>query len=310
VDNICHTLVGAAFGEAGLKRRTRYGHATLMISANIPDLDVLVFLTDISAVSFRRGWTHGLPAQLLLPFAVASLIWLFGRWRTVREDREPPLRAGWLLLLAYIGVYSHVLLDLLNTYGVRLLAPLEWRWFYGDAVFIVDPWLWLVLGAGVWLAGRQKRPVPARGALVFAACYILAMVISARVARNIVADLWKETRGVAPRALMVGPVPISPFTRDVIIDAGDHYERGTFTWLPVGLTFDSERIAKNATRPEAAAARQRSQDVREFLVWARFPFWIIEESAEGRRVVVADMRFADAAGAAGARFVARTVLPP
>src|SRR5688572_3695964 len=173
VDNICHTLVGAALGEAGLKQRTRYGHATLMISANIPDLDVLVFLTDISSVSFRRGWTHGLPAQLLLPFAVASLFWLFARWRTVRDDGDPPLRVGWLVLLACIGVYSHVLLVLLNTYGVRLLAPLEWRWFYGDAIFIVDPWLWLVLGAGVWLARRQRRPVPARGALVFAACYIL-----------------------------------------------------------------------------------------------------------------------------------------
>ena len=55
MDNVCHTLVGAAFGEAGLKRRTRFGGATLMIAANLPDLDVLVFTTDVPSVAFRRG---------------------------------------------------------------------------------------------------------------------------------------------------------------------------------------------------------------------------------------------------------------
>ena len=307
MDNICHTLVGAAFGEAGLKQRTRYGSAALMVSANVPDLDVLVFLTDVSAVSFRRGWTHGLPAQWLLPLAVATLFWSIAQFQRPHEG-GPPVRAAWLVLLSYVGVYSHVLLDLLNSYGVRLLAPFEWRWFYGDAVFIVDPWLWLVLGGGVWLARRQRRGVPARGALVFAACYILAMVVSARAARGMVADLWRETRGTAPQALMVGPVPISPFAREVIVDAGDHYERGRFTWLPVGLTFDPQRIPKNASRPETSAAREQSRDVREFLVWSRFPFWIIEERPDGIQVVVADMRFAGPSTAAGDRFTARTML--
>jgi hypothetical protein len=32
MDNLCHTLVGAALGEAGLKRRTRFASATLMIA--------------------------------------------------------------------------------------------------------------------------------------------------------------------------------------------------------------------------------------------------------------------------------------
>ena len=54
MDNVCHTLVGAALGRAGLAQRTRFGAAALMISANIPDLDVLVFATNTIAVSFRR----------------------------------------------------------------------------------------------------------------------------------------------------------------------------------------------------------------------------------------------------------------
>ena len=46
MDNLCHTLVGAALAEAGLKRRSPYGTATLLISANLPDVDALVFFTN------------------------------------------------------------------------------------------------------------------------------------------------------------------------------------------------------------------------------------------------------------------------
>ena len=67
MDNVCHTLVGAACGAAGLNRRTRFGAATLMISANIPDVDVLVFATGQPWMEFRRGWTHGILAQIVLP---------------------------------------------------------------------------------------------------------------------------------------------------------------------------------------------------------------------------------------------------
>ncbi len=258
MDNFCHTLVGAAFGEAGLKQRTRFGNATLMISANLPDVDVLSFLTDTDPISFRRGWTHGILAQLTLPLACAAVMYAIGRLRPRRADAGPPLHAGWLLLLSYIGVYSHVFLDFLNNYGVRLLAPVDWRWFYGDALFIADVWLWLALGVGIWLARRQRRPAPARAALAFSVCYIAAMLTSAQAARTVVSDTWREARGIAPRALMVGPLPFTPFTRAVIVDAGDRYETGTFRWWPTSVTFDPEPIPKNAGHPFIKLARRRT----------------------------------------------------
>ena len=79
MDNVCHTLVGAACGAAGLNRRTRFGAATLMISANIPDMDVLVFATNMPWIEFRRGWTHGILAQLALPIALTGVFWLLDR---------------------------------------------------------------------------------------------------------------------------------------------------------------------------------------------------------------------------------------
>ena len=301
MDNVCHTLVGAALGEAGLKQRTRFGSATLMIAANLPDIDVMVFATSTPSVAFRRGWTHGILAQALLPIVLTTLIWLSARGKPDRDD--PPLHLGWVLALSYTGVYSHVLLDLLNNYGVRLLAPLDWRWFYGDAVFILDPWLWLTLGIGVWLARRRSSVAPARKALIVALLYIGVMVVSARLARNIVIDAWRSEHGRPIERLMVGPQPITPLQRGIIVDAGDHYESGTLTLLPTRVTFDPAAVPKNDHRPEVAIARQ-APNIRAFLVWSRFPFWTLESAPGGTMVTVADMRFM----AGGARFSASTLV--
>jgi len=301
MDNVCHTLVGAALGEAGLKRTTRFGTAALMIASNLPDVDVLVFATDTPSVAFRRGWTHGIAAQLLLPVLFAGVLWLVGRRRA--RDGSPPLHAGWLLAISYLGVCVHVWLDYLNTYGVRLLSPVDWRWFYGDAVFIIDPWLWLVLGAGVWLARRRSTQMPSRVALVTATCYIAVMLIAARSARGIVEEGWTRDHGAPPQAVMVGPRPLA-FTRDVIIDAGSHYESGTFTW-PSSVALSPERIPKNDDRPEVAVAREAA-NVRGFLVWSRFPFWQLEPADGGTRVTVADARFMGRGGL----FTASTIVTP
>ena len=317
MDNLCHTLTGAALGYAGLRRTTRLANATLMIAANLPDLDVLVFATDTPSIAFRRGWTHGVLAQLLLPAALTGVMLLVDhvrRRRTAVVDLSgPPLRAGWLLLLAYIGIYSHVFLDFLNNYGVRLLAPFDWRWFYGDTLFIIDPWLWLVFGAGVWASRRRRTSAPARLALTVAVFYIGAMLISARTARAVVIDAWSEAHGSAPQALMVGPVPINPFDRQIIVDAGAHYATGGFSWLTSPrVIFAGQQIPKDDAHPAVAAARARPP-LQAFLIWSRFPFYVVEEEGNGTRVSVGDMRFSlanplrDVVGRG--RFTATVVVP-
>jgi inner membrane protein len=305
MDNICHTLVGAALGEAGLKHRTRHGNLTLMIAANLPDIDVLVFATNTLPVSFRRGWTHGVLAQALLPLALTAVVVALSRRRGhpagERTMGDPPVRVLWLLALSYLGLSSHVFLDYLNNYGVRLLAPVDWRWFYGDALFIIDIWLWVMVGAGVWLSRRMSRPAPARGALLFAACYIVAMLVAAGAARASVFEAWRSLRGTAPRAVMVGPLPVTPFQRQVIVDAGDHYESGRFSWSRGSMALSAVTVAKNGAAPEVARARE-STAVRSFLVWSRFPYWELTAADDGTTVTVKDMRFGD-------RFSASVIVP-
>ena len=295
MDNLCHTLVGAACGEAGLKRLTRFGNPALMLAANLPDIDAVVFVSDIPSVAVRRGWTHGVLAQAVLPVVFMAVMLAIDRVRPLQGDGQLRVRAGPMLVLGYVGVLSHVLLDLLNTYGIRLLMPFSERWFYGDAVFIIDPTMWLTLGAGVWLARRLARTMPARVALYLVAAYALLMVASAAAAHDVVARAWRAERGSAARSLMVGPAPFTPLRKAIIVDAGDHYRVGSFEWLPTQVTFAPEAVLKNQNHPAAAMARQ-DPVVRGILRWARFPYYELEEVPGGTRVTLKDMRFGDRVG--------------
>jgi inner membrane protein len=304
VDNVTHTLVGAALGEAGLKRRAGLGMATLMIAANLPDVDVLAIPFG-EGLTFRRGWTHGPLALVVLPvllaLAVVGLDRLQARRGTRPADRLP-VAPGWVLVLAVVGVLSHPFFDWLNTYGIRLLMPFSQEWFYGDAVFIIDPWIWAALGIGVYLSRRRERragaspPRPARLALGSVAAYIALMVAGSRAAEG--AAVWEIERhqqGPAGR-LMAGPVPVNPLRRELIWDVGDAYRFGAVAWTPrPAVTIEAEPLPKRLEHPAVQAAMQRPA-VRDFLRWSRFPFFEVDEHRDRFEVNVGDARFSREAG--------------
>ena len=98
----------------------------------------------------RRGWTHGILAAAVLPLVVALVV--FGAARLWRRPASAMPRLSLLMGLAFVAFLTHPLFDWVNSYGVRLLMPFSGRWFYGDAIFVVDPWLWLIAGAAAFLA--------------------------------------------------------------------------------------------------------------------------------------------------------------
>jgi inner membrane protein len=281
--------------------------ATSMIAANLPDIDVLVFASDVPSVAFRRGWTHGLLAQAVFPAVLAGFMVAIARRRVHAHDASPPAALAPLLVLSYVGVLLHVFLDFLNNYGVRLLMPFSARWFYGDTLFIIDPWLWLVFLIAVLLGRNQRTRIP-RICLFVAAMYITIMLFSAHAARTVVADGWRRDTGTNAQSLMVGPVPINPFRKAVIIDAGDRYHTGTFRWADRRTSLDDQPIIKNDGHPAVAAARHDPR-IAGILIWARFPFWDIRTAAGGTLVTVGDVRFAGFRMARGG-FGAATLVRP
>ena len=158
MDPLAHTLAGATLAETRLRNWTPLAAPALILGANAPDIDaVTMFVSRDLSLGFRRGWTHGVLAMVVLPIVLTGLLLLLDRAVARRRGREPRARAGPLLGLSTLAVVSHPLLDWLNTYGVRFLMPFDGTWFYGDALFVVDPWVWLLLGASVVLARSTSR---------------------------------------------------------------------------------------------------------------------------------------------------------
>jgi len=301
VDNLCHALVGAALGKAGLARRTTLGMSTLVIANNLPDIDVAVFATNTLAMSFRRGWTHGVPAQLILPVGLTGAMLIYDRMVVQKRlNAPPPAVARELLLLSFLGVLLHVVMDLMNSYGVRLLMPFSGQWFYGDALFIVDPWLYLALGLGWW--GSRRREArggadasrPARVGVAVAAIYVLAMLASNLVARDTVRAGLQRAGRTTDAQFMVTPVAVNPFSREVIVDVGDRYEKGNL-WFEPRPHFRPAGFGmpKGLDDPEAQAALQ-SPRAQAFLRWARFPFVQVERNTSPPTIWLNDYRYANA----------------
>lgn len=154
MDPLAHTLAGATMAQTGLKRLTPLATATLVIAANLPDIDVVFqFMGHDESLYYRRGMTHGVLALILLPPILTGLILAYDHF--IRRQFFPGterVRGLPLLALSYLGILSHPALDWLNTYGVRLLMPFSGRWFYGDLLFIIDAWMWLLMAASVVFA--------------------------------------------------------------------------------------------------------------------------------------------------------------
>jgi len=303
MDNVCHTLVGAALAEAGLRKKTPLATATLLIGANIADVDGILYWLNrpVEALGFRRGWTHGVLADAVWPFVLAGLMLAWDRWARRRFHPErPPAAPRALVLLGLVAVLTHPLLDLCNTYGVRLLMPFSGHWFHGDTLFIIDPWMWLALGLGWLVAFRLRRrgaarpEWPARAALTLTTTYVLAMAASNLVARGIVRRAAEAEGGPPVGALMISPQPLDPFTRAVVMERGAVYELGSFDWLrrpqyrrvgPLVQRFTGADV------PEARAAAAADSRGRTFLGWARFPVYEVLREPAGYEVLLADARY-------------------
>jgi len=175
MDPIAHTFTGMALAAAGLRRATPMATAALLIGVNAPDVDVLSgAFGSYAPIAFRRGWTHGVLAIAIWPVVIAAALLVFDRYvRRRRDAAAPSARAGPLLAVAAVGVVTHPALDWLNNYGLRWFMPFDGRWFYGDAVFIIDPWLWLLLGGAALLTYSRSRLARLRWAAFFALASVL-----------------------------------------------------------------------------------------------------------------------------------------
>ena len=182
MDPFTHTLVGLTAAKAGLDRLSPLATTVCMLAANSPDSDVVVgFVTDRwTYLHHHRGITHSIVGVIALAFLVPAIIWAGERIFARLRGKQPRTQFPGLLLASLIVTATHPLMDWTNNYGVRPLLPWNGRWFYGDLVFIVDPYILLLVGGAAFLATRRGWPKMVLWALLATAFVGLAFLVASR----------------------------------------------------------------------------------------------------------------------------------
>jgi inner membrane protein len=255
VDNVTHALLGAALAEIALPRAAarpvrRVFLAAGIVAANLPDLDVvLTGLTPepLGNLLHHRGYTHTVVGLVAQGLVLCGLLWLWPAVRRLASGERRRLGA-----LVAVGLGSHLALDSWNVYGIHPFAPFDPRWLYGDAVFIFEPWIWLLLGAAVAAnaTGKIRAALAAFLLAAVAAAGLLGVVaVGAVAALGLGAILWVLClRAFRPRGRAWAALAASVLFVASSFALAQRARGATVALLPTG-----ERIVDLVRSPHPAA---------------------------------------------------------
>ena len=159
MDNLTHSLVGLTAAKAGLEKLSPGATTLCVLAANAPDSDIVVlaFGDRWSLLHHHRGITHAIVGVITLAIVLPLIFYGLDRLWSRYKDQPPHTNLNGLLIASFIASATHPILDWTNNYGIRWFLPWSQKWSYGDFVFIVDPYLWLILGGAAFLLTAKTR---------------------------------------------------------------------------------------------------------------------------------------------------------
>jgi len=323
MDTVTHGLTGLLLARA-MPEKWKGGHpktatAIVGLAAVLPDADnaASLFGSEIY-LRIHRGLSHSLPGICVTSFLLALL---FARYGKIKDRRA-------VFLLALMGQFSHVVLDLLNSYGTQIFQPFSDARYALDILFVVDLAFTAIVVAGIALS--RANPFRARAALAVLVAYVGVAALLHEGAREAVreAALRDGMKVVSAQALPslpyvelppadrfafaspalasgdagpgVGggsasshaleiPFPAGPFSWDGFIDDGHAYYRAVVEPL-TGVVSWKQHALHGSFVPEVRALRGLD-DVETYLWFARFPAVRVSSVGESKVVTFYDLRF-------------------
>ena len=281
MDPVSQIALGAAVGEAVLGRKV--GRRALVwggLCGLLPDLDVLWPYADaVSAFTWHRGYSHA--------FAVLALATPVVAWAAVRlHPATRPHWRGWLLL-AFLALVTHPILDCFTVYGTQVLLPFSDLPVAWSTIFIIDPLFTvpLVIGVAAALIVR-RRGIGHRlcnACLAIGLAWLAATVaIKAHVDR--VAEDSLPPAGVT--RLLTTPTPFNAVLwRAVAMREDGHFLEGYYSLL------DAERRFSFVSRPDGHALLEpiREEAPVARVMWFSRGFFSGRELESGE-IVISDLR--------------------
>lgn len=305
-----HAFTSLALARTGGRRLPRFGATMLVVAGVAPDLDYASYLGGPSAfLRFHRTVLHSIAGAIVMAAVLAAIFCALDRKipqsKTAQSRTFPPLAFLPAFVVCAIGAAGHLLLDLASGVGVQLLWPFRTHWSGWDLATNLDPWILLILIAGLLLpmlfrmineeVGERKKGPGGGRAAVFT-LVLLGIYFGAR------AHFHGEAVNLVLSSEYHGRVALS----------GDAFPESStiFDWRGIAVTdntieeidvplgadvdFDPERSVTHY-KPEnsrALAIGQRTAATAAFEAYARIPFATVERHEADYRFEIHDLRFA------------------
>ncbi len=264
----------------------------LVCVAMLPDADyVLRLFSDTLYLRYHRGITHSV---LLLP------LWAWLCYSLLPNRRGQNPRLPWLIAAA---LATHIMLDLVTSFGTMILAPFsDWRATL-DLVFIIDP-----LFSGTLLLPLILTPVFRGQARLLALAGLVAMFAYLGLALVCHVRAIDMARQAHPDATGIHalPQPFSPFRWQLIASYPQHESRafvdlwpgfaGTAALFPApfvrehagGFTMDRRLRWQRLTAMRAVPGLDGLPGIAFYRWFARFPVLLRRDA---QVIEIGDLRF-------------------
>ena len=287
MDPLTHGLAGAVIAKAGFSRSIgKWGSITGIIVAVLPDSDFILRLFGVETfLKYHRGITHSL---ILLPVYSLILAYIFQR---ISKSRN----FFYFYLLCFLSLLSHILLDLVTSFGTMALSPLSDQRLAWDIIFIIDPYFTAILLIPFLLTYLFKNYNRELGVVSISLLvpYIALCIFSHNHALSMAYREAKERRMI-PHAVAALPQPLSPFKWVLLIDTGDTlYQR----FVDINDKDDLQKAGRGMIWKKWPDSPWIDKALRlpgvEFYMWfARFPVGIVNDMDDGHHLIeFIDLRF-------------------
>ncbi|WP_418790794.1 metal-dependent hydrolase [Phosphitispora sp. TUW77] len=166
MDPLTHALVGV--GVAALTgdkfALSNPVHLGVVLGALAPDIDIVVrFFGDVPYLKHHRGSSHSIPGTLIMSGFIAAVLWLL----------LGGINPGLIFIWTFLGALSHIVLDILNSYGAKVLWPFSRKKYTLNLLVVADPIIIMIFAVVIFWPGMP-------GVIAQAAFWLVTIYLGSR----------------------------------------------------------------------------------------------------------------------------------
>lgn len=272
MDPVTHVLVGITIANFSGSSSSWLNPATVasIVGSLLPDADIVFQLGgDVLYLKHHRGFSHSLVGLSLL--SVSAGLFLHQAYNFT------PIHV--LLLWTFLGCLSHLVIDVLNSYGAQILWPFKRRKFSCGLLTLFDPVITGLLLGGLWGSWLSVRSVSG---------LVLGYVGFRVVMREMVRTALKQA--YAPGAkIAVFPSQLGLLCWDFIIETAEEQIVGYCRWLP--RHWETRRRLKRQNENQVINLAKQTKLGQMFCSFSPFVHIFYTQSEDKHIVNFLDLRY-------------------